>query len=431
VSDDTVRRLRQSEPTPDLLGMSRASDLSQARRERCPRTIAVFAGCWGAPSEVFVRRQVAAMTRFRAFPISISLWRGACAEVQGVYALQHRHPFWHLLCRLALSDRAPGHRPLYWVPAWVPLAKACRRAGVQIVHAHFGPAGLMAVPLARALRVPLVVTFHGYDVTSFPLSSGYRQDYPRVLFHAASALIAVSEFVRGRLNELGAPAEKLVTHYIGVPVEPFSPTMHRRSRVSPLRLVSVGRLFEGKGQDILLRAVSLLNGTGMEVSLTLVGDGGTRPRLEALARELRITRLVHFAGWQPPDAVAEMMRDAHVFVMPSVSTGDGWVEGMGLAHLEAAASGLPVVASRSGGIPEGVLDGVTGFLVDEKDSEGLAQRISVLASDPHLRRRMGIAGRAMVEDRFNLAKQTARLEDLYHRVLADSQAQRWRAQERS
>jgi colanic acid/amylovoran biosynthesis glycosyltransferase len=384
-------------------------------------TVGVFRSLWGAPSETFVRRQAQALTRYRALPIATSTWDDSEALEEGGVVLRDSHPLWFLLHSAWFSSRIPGHRPIHRCPALAPLVGACRRAGVRLLHAHFGPNGLLVLPMVRALRVPLVVTFHGYDVTSFPLSPRYRDDYRRYLFPRAALLIAASGFVRSRLEALGAPQHKLVTHHIGVPLDLYGPPSTCSHREG-IRLLSVGRLVECKGHEYLLRAAATLMRAGQRVSLMLVGDGPLRSTLEGLAADLGIESVVQIMGWQTPHSVSELMGDADVFIMPSVTTSDGGAEGMGLAQLEAAASGLPVVASRVGGIPEGVVDGETGFVVDEKSPEALADRIALLAGDSQLRRAMGVAGRRMVEERFDLARQTEVLECLYDQVLSPQRA---------
>ncbi len=154
----------------------------------------------------------------------------------------------------------------------------------------------------------------------------------------------------------------------------------------------------------------------------IIGDGPLRKQLGALAASLGVADRVRFLGAMPQGEVLGWMRQAAMLVLPSVRTGTGRVEGLGMVVLEAAASGVPVIGSDIGGIPEAVIDGETGFLVPERDDEGLARRMGALWDDAALRHRMGAAARALVERKFDLVRQTAVLETLYDEVLAKQAA---------
>ncbi len=142
-----------------------------------------------------------------------------------------------------------------------------------------------------------------------------------------------------------------------------------------------------------------------------------RRPLHALARRLRLGPRVRFLGARPHAEAMAWLRGAAMLVLPSVHTRTGRVEGLGMVLLEAAATGVPAIGSQVGGIPEGMVDGETGFLVPERDPEALCRRMTVLLDDPGLRRRMGEAARRDVERRFGIARQAAALERFYAGVL--------------
>lgn len=154
-----------------------------------------------------------------------------------------------------------------------------------------------------------------------------------------------------------------------------------------------------------------------DVDLAIVGDGPLKATLQSQADSLGIGDRVRFLGARPYPEVLGLMRRAAMLVLPSVRAGDGRVEGLGMVLLEAAATGVPTIGSRIGGIPEGVVDGETGFLVPERDEEALAARMGALLDDRALRLAMGVKARALIEERFDLNRQTALLEDFYDQVL--------------
>ena len=174
-------------------------------------------------------------------------------------------------------------------------------------------------------------------------------------------------------------------------------------------MLHVGRLVEKKGTAGLLRAFARVPAG----RLAIIGEGPLRPALERLARELGLGERVRFLGVQAPDDVAEWMRRAALLAAPSLTARDGDAEGLPNVVVEAAASALPVVGSDHEGIPEAVADGTSGFVVPEGDVAALAARMAELLGDAALRRRLGAAGRALAEAKFDIKRQMRRLEERY------------------
>jgi len=296
------------------------------------------------------------------------------------------------------------------------------RHGPVLVHAHFAPAGLTALPLARWLGVPLVVTIHGYDATVTDadlLRSHYRARVyvrKRHVLHKETALyIAVSEFLRKQMTARGFPEERIVMHYIGVDTQFFAPDQHTARE--PVVLFT-GRLTEKKGCAHLIRAMHEVQAVAPQTKLVVIGDGELREELENLASQN--LRTYSFLGVQPPNVVRKWMNRASVFSVPSVRDPFGDREGLGMVFLEAQAMGLPVVSFRSGGVPEAVEDGETGLLAEEGDWRALAGDILALLEDRNRWRVMSEAGRRRVRASFDLTTQTAKLESIYRRVLEEA-----------
>ncbi|MEJ5914319.1 glycosyltransferase [Pseudokineococcus sp. 1T1Z-3] len=354
-------------------------------------------------SETFVANQVGAMTRWR--PLLAGLYRRpSLLDVDPALVV-------------AGSGRVAGvHR------RWVRASGRSRRLdallarpGVRLVHAHFGRDGMLVAPAARRAGLPLVVTFHGYDVTRLPVEprtgAAYRRGLRR-LFESATVLVAVSEYVRERLLALGAPEAKVVVQPIGIPPGPPPP----RDPTPVRRLLFVGRLVEKKGVADLLDAVAALPEELRRTPVEVCGDGPLRPELEARAAERGL--VVEFRGHRSPDQLRAAYQGGGIFCGPSKRAPGGDAEGLGMVFLEAAAAGLPVVAYRHGGVPEAVDDDVTGLLVPEGDVGALSAALARVLGDDDLARSMGAAGRALVEQRYDITRCTAALEDLYDRVAA-------------
>jgi colanic acid/amylovoran biosynthesis glycosyltransferase len=285
----------------------------------------------------------------------------------------------------------------------------------SVIHAHFEDGGLLALPIAKALGIPLITTFHGYDAT---MDDSVRQPNPLLrwllrrrrehLKREGDLFIAVSEFIREKLLKRGYPAEKIVTHPIGIDLGHFTPASGTRS---PLVLF-VGRLVEKKGCAFLLEAMKTVFALRPDAQLLIIGDGPLRSSLEKLAADYRLTNFC-FAGANDSAFVRMQMSRASLLVVPSVTAATGDSEGLPTVICEAQAMGLPVVGTRHAGIPEAVVHNETGFLVEERSVDELAERILQLLNDNELRESFAKAARTRVEEHFDLRIQTEKLESLY------------------
>ncbi|MFM0300653.1 glycosyltransferase [Paraburkholderia sediminicola] len=301
-----------------------------------------------------------------------------------------------------------------------PFLEALSDQRAHIMHAHFGLDGLYAIPVARALGIPLVVTFHGFDVTVKRMNmalSGRPTEMryavaARRIGEVATKLLCVSNFIRERAVEYGFPESALETHYIGIDAHSFSPARWQNQRKK--RILHVARLVEKKGTRFLIEAFAELRKKGFaDIQLDIVGDGPLRGRLEQLATSLQLGEHIRFWGAQPWSKVIDLMSDAYAFCLPSITARSGDSEGLGMVLLEAAAKHIPTVATRHGGIPEVIKDGENGLLVDERDVSGLLQALASLLTDSTLHTLLACNARRVVEERFDINKQTRKLEALY------------------
>jgi colanic acid/amylovoran biosynthesis glycosyltransferase len=286
-----------------------------------------------------------------------------------------------------------------------------------LVHAHFGRGGALALPIARAFRVPLVVTFHGGDATK---DAHYQWRLPPTVFQRRLAalqreavlFICVSDHIRDTLLARGFPADKLVVHRYGVELgrEDRDPDDAEKGRA----VLFAGRFVEKKGAAVLIEAMRRLD-AAIRPPLVLVGDGPLGDALRRLAAPLGN---VEFTGWLPNDALRWRMRRALAVCVPSLAAPDGDAEGLPNVVLEAMAEGAPIVASRHAGIPEAVVPEQTGLLVPPGDPDALAAALRRLIANPELARRFGDRGREVAVERFSAIAQSRRLEAMLLDVIA-------------
>jgi colanic acid/amylovoran biosynthesis glycosyltransferase len=370
-----------------------------------PIPIGVFVGTWLPYSETFVHDQIVRQERFRATVCARSLTRDA-----GTFPYER------------VVALGPAERMRYLVLGRSPtFSDRLRRDGVRLIHAHFGTNGTYALGFAEELGCPLVVTFHGHDVAGLLPSNRFTLRYfryqllARRMLERASLLVCSSQELADVLvGRLGAPEARIRVHRLGIDLARFRPVDRPEG---PPRLLMVGRLVEKKGFEYGLRAFAEASRGLPDVTLHIVGDGPLAAGLRRLARELGIEGAVRFTGALDPDGVRGEMERAHVLVAPSVVARDGDRESGVIVLKEAAATGLPTVGTRHGGIPEIIDDGRTGFLVPEREVEPLARALRSLVRDGSLRSRMGAAARERMEREYDTVVQNRRLEDLLEGVL--------------
>jgi colanic acid/amylovoran biosynthesis glycosyltransferase len=286
-----------------------------------------------------------------------------------------------------------------------------RKTKADIIHAHFASSGKNAVRLAEFLKIPLVVTLHGHDVT---VKRNYRAEYSK-LWKRASVFLCVSESIRGKAIEAGFPPSKLRVLFNGIIPEQNAVAADKKD--SNL-ILFVGRLVEKKGCTYLLQAMSKVKEVCPGARLVMIGDGPLRDELTAEAKALNVP--CTFLGAQPSDVVRANQAQASILCVPSVTAESGDAEGLPTVILEAMTAGTTVVASRHAGAPEAIEDGETGLLVDERDSEGLANALIRALQDSALRDRFRDFGPKLVREKFDAQRQAAMLEDIYDEATAQA-----------
>ena len=290
-----------------------------------------------------------------------------------------------------------------------------------LIHSHHGFDAMDALHLKRRLSIPLIAHFHGKDFTlkdEYMRRSVYRHrvfyDNEHKLQAEGTLFIGVSQFSVDRLLERGYDPERVVCHYNSIDTDYFQPdpSVDR----SPIVLF-VGRLTEKKGIKYLIQAMVSVQTAHPDVQLVIIGDGELRAEAEALAQ--RLIKNYTFEGAQPAATVRSWMQRSRVFCVPSVIAASGDAETFGVVFAEAQATGLPVVSFATGGIPEVVLHGKTGYLASERNFEELGDYILKIISDGQQWQAFSQAGIKHVRENFEITKQIVKLQALYSRVVGE------------
>ncbi|MBV9488099.1 MAG: glycosyltransferase [Verrucomicrobia bacterium] len=291
------------------------------------------------------------------------------------------------------------------------------RRDPDLMHVYFGNTGVHLLPIIRAWDRPTVLSFHGMDVQARPREKGYLTKLREVLAVVPLVLVR-SESIGRRLVELGCAEEKIRLNRTGIPLDRF-PMTERTAPVDGVwHLVQACRLVPKKGLPTALRAFSVLTRHFPKAQFTVAGSGPMQLELERLAGELGIGERVRFTGFLNQADLRRLYEEAHIFVHPSELLPDANQEGVPNSMLEAMASGMPVVATRHGGIPEAVDHEEQGLLVSEKDPAVLAEAMRRLCSDVALWSRLRRAAARRVAAEFSQAQQIARLEACYREAVA-------------
>lgn len=293
---------------------------------------------------------------------------------------------------------------------YVDLLKSAR---ADVVLAHYGPTGVLVVDACKRLGLPLVVHFHGYDASRTDVLNEFRDGYAR-LFRYAAAIVVVSQAMRRTLIALGAPDEKVVVNPCSVDIGEFK--QGNPADAAPVFL-AVGRLVEKKAPHLMLLAFAMVYRQNPLARLRIIGDGHLIGVVQDMIVALGLEESVVMLGPQSHDVVREEMQRARAFVQHSVVAVSGDSEGTPVGILEAGASGLPVVSTFHAGIPDVIVEGLTGFLVSERDVPATADRMIRLANDPGLAQSMGDAARRRISQLygrdFRLSRLWRVLEEAY------------------
>lgn len=367
----------------------------------------------GRPNQVWLQRQ---LDRITAFDVTVICWKdeldsnGARKQNWPVEVIAH--PFnpvagWRrrvgLMGRAATGNFFSGPKD-----EQRDLLSLAAQKRPDVILAQFGFTALRILPVAQKIGVPIVSHYHGRDLSVMLENRLYKTSLIRALPQIA-AHVPVGQHQKNWLQSHGAEPDHIHVLPCGVPVEEFEPLT---ALDGPVRFLSVGRLVALKGLDIAIEAFAQAQLAEQGATIRIVGeDHGEGPRLAALADRLGVSKDVVFAGGQPSEKIREELAACSVFLHPSIEIG-GAREGFGVAITEAAAMERPVIVSDSGGIPDQVIDEVTGFICPQKDVGCVARAMTRLAQNPALRIKMGKAGRANAIANFDTTSQVRKLEQV-------------------
>lgn len=274
----------------------------------------------------------------------------------------------------------------------IVLIESLRGNNVCAVLAEYGPAGVEVMHACLKANIPLIVHFHGFDAYRDDVLTHYGEKYSE-LFQLAAKIIVVSEDMKVQLLSLGCPSDKLVFIPYGIDTDLFNCPDSKKVRD---HFIACGRFVPKKSPLSTIRAFAKVVEVHPTAKLTFVGEGELYEESVSLSKELNLINHIIFKGVLSPDEVARELQEHAVFVQHSVRTNQNDSEGLPLSILEAACSGLAIVATKHGGIPDVIEEGKSGFLVEEGNIQGMADRMIELLDNKDLREAFGAKARATI-----------------------------------
>ncbi len=285
----------------------------------------------------------------------------------------------------------------------------------DIIHCQFGNLGPVVLYLKTigAIDGKLVTSFRGYDATKV---IDHNPGVYNELFENGDLFLPVSDSLKNKIIEAGCRPDRICVHRSGIDCSKFIFSRPEDPKDDPIKLLTIARLVEKKGVAYAIQAVAELKRCNHRVIYTVIGDGYLRPTLQKLAEDLDLLEEIKLIGWQKHDEVIRFLQKSHILIAPSV-TANGDQEGIPNALKEAMAMRLPVIGTFHGGIPELIEDGVSGFLVPERDVKALAERLIFLIEHPEALQEFGHRGLKTIREKYEIDMLNDRLVECYQNIL--------------
>lgn len=388
-----------------------------------PRVVSLC-GTWLKPEMQSLYRQIRGTKRFENVVFTeqdLKLEQFPWPHVVEMTKLRRPRPRGNFLLRFwykHIVKQWPPPRKITYEPVYYPYNMPALLAEWKpaVIHAYYGHKAVKYREMIEASGIPWLVSFHGVDVSKFTDEPGYNEELKKV-FASAELVLARSHSLLEALRGLGCPPEKLRLNRTPIPLDRFEVVPRTAPADGAWRLVQACRLIPKKGLYTTLEALREVVRHYPKLKWILCGSGPERDRLAQRRDELGLKENVSLKGWQDQDALRDEYAAGHVFIHPSELTETSDQEGIPNSMLEAMATGLPVIATRHGGIPEAVTDGLDGLLVPERRPAELAAAILRMLGDPELWHRLSTGAAATVRANFGEPASIGAMEDCYEEAI--------------
>jgi len=278
---------------------------------------------------------------------------------------------------------------------------------INIVLAEYGLTGAEVLPICQELKIPLIVHFHGYDASEEKILSTYKDKYEN-MFEYAKFVIVVSNVMKNKILELGCPPSKIILNTYG----PNNIFLELEPKFTKQQFIAIGRFVNKKAPYYTIFAFEKVIQKYQNCKLILAGEGELLNTCKNLVKMLNFEKNIIFAGVITPLEFKNYLLESIAFVQHSIIADNGDSEGTPVAVLEASAAGLPVISTNHAGIPDVIIHGETGLLVEEHDVDGMAENMLKLLDNIELAKKLGVAGKQRIKDHFTMEKHISVIQNL-------------------
>ena len=318
-----------------------------------------------------------------------------------------------IIRKIALKMKRERLRIAAWPILRRQLKKVIKKINPDVIHAHFGPQGVVIAQLAAEMNIPLVTTFYGYDISRLKDKDFWVNNYQE-LWSKSAAITVLSKEMRNSIRSINAPAEKSHIIHLSRDLSNFE---YRKPSGSLKNFISVGRLTYKKGHFNTIDAFKNVVESGYDVSLKIIGDGELRKNLEHYIKDQNIGDSIKLLGALPNMEVQQKMREADAFILCSKEAPDGDKEGTPTVLVEAQAVGLPCISTFHAGIPEMIPEENKRFLAEEGNVPQIIEKIQQLIDcGTEEIEQIALDGRKKVESDFNLNTEVSKIINLYKEI---------------
>jgi len=347
-------------------------DFEHSQRFRMARlTVASYCTTFLKPEMLHIYRQVTSLRRTQTFVMTKRIEHPRRFPFDDIELIPRPH---RNLLRHGWMKFVERRPPLIYRGEYQMLVSILALRGADMMHIYFGHTGVHLLPFIREWNKPCLVSFHGADVAIKQDVENYLKKL-RVLFDSVAVVLARSQSLADRLIKFGCAPEKIRINRTGIPLHQFSPAPREFPTDGHWQIMQACRLIEKKGVGSAIRAFSIFAREFPKAEFIIAGKGPLQPELQALAQKLGVARKVHFCGFLSQSDLRDLYGRTHIFIHPSETPPDENQEGVPNSILEAMATGLPIIATRHGGIPEAVTENLNGFLSDERDIKTKASAV--------------------------------------------------------
>lgn len=297
----------------------------------------------------------------------------------------------------------------------------------DIIHCHFGNSGYNFLLQKKIKKIPMITTFYGFDLSLLPQTQPeWRKKYKKLFKHGDKFLVE-GNHMKKTLAELGCPSNKIIVFNLGVDLKNIKFKRRSRETVKEVKILISARFTEKKGIPYALTAVGTLinQNPNTKISITLIGDANDsdesqkeKIKIKETIKKYNLEKHIKLLGNQPHSVFLEELYKHHIFLHPSITASSGDTEGGApVSMIEAAASGMPTIATEHCDIPEVILNKKTGYLVPEKNTEKITEKLKYLIDNPEICSNFGLAGRKHIEKNYNSVEQGKKLSQIYKKEI--------------